>query len=132
MLIVSQGIIWIFREPTSNHTQALSHIQAKDEGKQVEVFKANTICRIIYDALNRYADSEMKIPFIMFIKLYHYSSRLWEDIELKYFYFRRKGSPLAGSILLAGISLNLAVFAIIRLISPTLSDPILKCVLMNL
>lgn len=81
----------IFREPTCNHTQALSHIQAKDEGKQVEVFKANTICRILYHALNRYADLEMKIPFIVFIRLYRYSSLLWEGNELMCFYFRRKG-----------------------------------------
>ena len=43
----------------------------------------NTHCRIIYDTAKRYPD--LKLPYTVFVKLYYYSSRLWDENDLTCF-----------------------------------------------
>lgn len=45
-----------------------------------DVIHGNTYCRIVYDAPKCYPD--LRLPFSVFVKLYHYSSRLWEENDL--------------------------------------------------
>lgn len=61
----------------SNHTPILPRIDDNDGGSEVELINGNTICRIIYDAAQRYAGLKAALPSTVFVNLYHYSSRLW-------------------------------------------------------
>ncbi|CUM55885.1 unnamed protein product [Debaryomyces tyrocola] len=60
----------------------LASIREIDLSDNFDSIEGNTYCRIIYDSAEFYPD--LKLPSPVFVKLYHYSSQLWEKNSFMY------------------------------------------------
>ena len=58
----------------------LDSIRESDVSDNFDAIDGNTYCRVIYDSVEFYPD--LKLPSPVFVKLYYYSSRLWEENSL--------------------------------------------------
>lgn len=58
----------------------LDPITKHSENHDFDVIRGNIYCRIVYDAAKFYP--YLKLPSTVFVKLYYYSSRLWEENDL--------------------------------------------------
>ena len=61
-------------------------IKEDDDSDNFDAIDGNTYCRVIYDAAEIYPD--LKLPLLVFVKLYYYSSRLWEENDLMCFMYQ--------------------------------------------
>jgi hypothetical protein len=64
----------------SQFSDKLVSIQENIDGEDFDEIHGNTYCRIIYDAAKRYPN--LILPRTVFVKLYYYSNRLWEENDL--------------------------------------------------
>ena len=58
----------------------LDSVKENDASDNFDAIDGNTYCRVIYDSAEFYPD--LKLPSPVFVKLYYYSSRLWEENSL--------------------------------------------------
>ncbi|CUM57504.1 unnamed protein product [Debaryomyces tyrocola] len=58
----------------------LDSIRESDVSDNFDAIDGNTYCRVIYDPAEFYPD--LNLPSPVFVKLYYYSSRLWEENSL--------------------------------------------------
>ncbi|CUM50712.1 unnamed protein product [Debaryomyces fabryi] len=58
----------------------LDFIRENDVSDGFDAIDGNTYCRVIYDSAKVYPDLKLISP--VFVKLYYYSSRLWEENSL--------------------------------------------------
>mmetsp|Transcript_4018 Transcript_4018/g.3942 ORF Transcript_4018/g.3942 Transcript_4018/m.3942 type:complete len:168 (+) Transcript_4018:896-1399(+) len=58
----------------------LDSIRESNVSDNFDAIDGNTYCRVIYDSAEFYPDLKLPSPF--FVKLYYYSSRLWEENSL--------------------------------------------------
>lgn len=77
------GQIDLFGETHTKKTKSdlitLATIKENANGKEENIMESNTHCRVIYDAPASYPSIGIELPEKVFVKLYHYSSRPWED-----------------------------------------------------
>jgi hypothetical protein len=76
---------------SSNSASKLDPVKENDDSDNFDNFDAidgNTYCRVIYDAAEFYPD--LKLPSPVFVKLYYYSSRLWEENDFMCFHIPEK------------------------------------------
>jgi hypothetical protein len=59
---------------------SLDSIRENDVSDNFDFIDGNTFCRVIYYSAEFYPD--LKLPSPVFVKLYYYSSRLWEENSL--------------------------------------------------
>jgi len=72
----------------SGVSNKLGPVKENDDSDNFDAIHGNTYCRIIYDSAEFYPD--LKLPSPVFVKLYYYSSRLWEENDLMCFHIPEK------------------------------------------
>ena len=73
---------------SSKLASKLDPVKENDDSDSFDAIDGNTYCRVIYDAAEFYPD--LKLPSPVFVKLYYYSSRLWEENDLMCFHIPEK------------------------------------------
>ncbi|CUM57513.1 unnamed protein product [Debaryomyces tyrocola] len=73
---------------SSKLASKLDPVKENDDSDNFDAIDGNTYCRVIYDAAEFYPD--LKLPSPVFVKLYYYSSRLWEENDLMCFHIPEK------------------------------------------
>ena len=73
---------------SSKLASKLDPVKENDDSDNFDAIDGNTYCRVIYDAAEFYPD--LKLPSPVFVKLYYYSSRLWEENDLMCFQIPEK------------------------------------------
>lgn len=68
------------KQSGSDFSENLDPITENSDSDDFDEIHGNTYCRIIHDAAKFYPN--MKLPSTMFVKLYYYSNRLWEENNL--------------------------------------------------
>ena len=63
-------------------------VKENDDSDNFDAIYGNTYCRVIYDSAEFYPG--LKLPSPVFVKLYYYSSRLWEENDLMCFHIPEK------------------------------------------
>ncbi|CUM53631.1 unnamed protein product [Debaryomyces tyrocola] len=78
------------RDPSGSSKELAGHgfsgsldpVKENDDSDNFDAIDGNTYCRVIYDSAEFYPD--LKLPSPVFVKLYYYSSRLWEKNSFMY------------------------------------------------
>ena len=68
------------KQSGSDFSENLDPITENSDSDDSDEIHGNTYCRIIHDAAKFYPN--LKLPSTVFVKLYYYSSRLWEENDL--------------------------------------------------
>lgn len=68
------------KQSGSDFSENLDPITENSDSDDFDEIHGNTYCRIIHDAENFYPN--LKLPSTVYVKLYYYSSRLWEENDL--------------------------------------------------
>ncbi|CAR65727.1 DEHA2D19404p [Debaryomyces hansenii CBS767] len=66
--------------PRRGFSGNLDSVKENDASDNFDAIDGNTYCRVVYDSAEFYPD--LKLPSPVFVKLYYYSSRLWEENSL--------------------------------------------------
>ncbi|CUM57889.1 unnamed protein product [Debaryomyces tyrocola] len=72
----------------SGVSSKLGSLKENDDSDKFDAIDGNTYCRVIYDAAEFYPD--LKLPSPVFVKLYYYSSQLWEENDFVCFHIPEK------------------------------------------
>ena len=68
------------KQSGSDFSEILDPITENSDSDEFDEIHGNTYCRIIHDAAKFYPN--LKLPSAVFVKLYYYSSKLWEENDL--------------------------------------------------